>query len=66
MNVTELTEHSYRIDLDDEELQHFMILAIASEQLQVSNVQDLLAYILCHCEQNWFKCIQEPELNSNS
>ncbi len=66
INVTKISKLSYRIDMTDEVFDHFMILTVASKQLQISNVQDLIAYILCSCEQNWFKCIQEPELTNNS
>lgn len=67
LKVTEITEGHYRIEIDEKELDHFMCIVASSENLLVSDVESLLAYVLTVIEQNWFKCVDiEPQKNNFS
>ena len=62
MLVTQLSNCTYKIDMTEEELHHFRIIAIGTENKFVSGVESLLAYILTWTEQHWYDTIPEPPL----
>lgn len=65
MKITTISDHVFRLEFDDEELLHFMIILASSPHHSCHSIESLLHYLLTWIEQKWYETAKEPLTNGN-
>ena len=59
MQVTELQNNQFKLEMNDEEKKHFQIIAVAANNMFITDVPTCLGYILTYVEQHWYEVLDD-------
>lgn len=65
MQISQIGQDHYHIQMTPTENSHLMALAVCSERLDITNVTDLIKFHLEYIAESYFLGIKEPETDAS-